>query len=561
MEVRRESSLVAEVSPANPQVRQTRLWTRGDRFWVESAHPAQRWAWGRDEANRFWIAFGPHAAVRMEADEVPFWLNVYCDLHSLNFEKWLGEVLNRFELTRETRTGDVDASTIVIRARAKGHSGASQYPSVASAELEIDAETRVVRRMVVRRVLNGEPFATVTYTLAETDALDPTDYQLEGHVSDPSEIYTRENKPERRKELLARWFGPRSMPPFPHSRTAQMTQSSISERTMRHDGYRATVPCADCFGRLAAPGCPGRGKCPAAAAARPGAGVLLRRHGPRRQALARRVPRAAHERASAQERGQESPFAKEMQEGLFRRLDADRDGSLSVQEFRRLNELRAAAAAGRGPLAKKGAGPFTKGVLAKKKAAARDAAAAKPKTEKPSTVERPITPEQAKFFEAKIRPVLMTTCAKCHSKTAEKLKGGPARRQPRGPPQGGRHRPRGRARQPRREPADPAIRYRDDALQMPPKSRLPKASSPTSRPGSRWARPTPARPKRRGDNDRTLERGAEFWSFQPPQAVKPPAVKNASWPRPTSTASSSPRSKPKDSRPSPTPTGRRSSAA
>jgi hypothetical protein len=215
VEIRRESSLVAELSPANPQVRQTRLWTRGDRFWVESAHPAQRWAWGRDEANRFWIAFGPHAAVRMDADEVPFWLNVYCDLHSLNIEKWLGEVLNRFELTRETKPGAADASTIVIRAKAKAHGGASQYPSVASAELEIDAETRVVRRMVVRRALNGEPFATVTYTLAETDALDPADYRLEGHVSDPSEIFTRENKPERRKELLARWFGPRSMRRFP----------------------------------------------------------------------------------------------------------------------------------------------------------------------------------------------------------------------------------------------------------------------------------------------------------------------------------------------------------
>jgi hypothetical protein len=215
VEVRRESSLVAEFSPANPPVRQTRLWTRGDRFWVESAHPAQRWAWGRDESNRFWIAFGPHAAVRMEADEIPFWLTVYCDLHSLNFEKWLGEVLNRFELTRETKPGDADSSTILVRARARAKHATPQYQSVGGAELEIDAETRVVRRMVVRRVLNGEPFATVTYTLAETDALDPADYRLEGHVSDPSEIYTRENKPERRKELLARWFGPRSIRRFP----------------------------------------------------------------------------------------------------------------------------------------------------------------------------------------------------------------------------------------------------------------------------------------------------------------------------------------------------------
>jgi hypothetical protein len=210
VEVKRESSLVAELSPGNPQVRQTRLWTRGDRFWVESVRPEQRWAWGRDEGNRFWIAFGPHTAVRMEAGEVPFWLNVHCDLHSLNFEKWLGEVLNRFELTRETNPVDADSSTIMVRAKAKGLAAVSQYPVVSSAELEIDAQTRVIRRMVVRRVSNGEPFATVTYTLAETDALDPADYQLEGHLREPFEIFTRENNPERRKELLVRWFGPRS---------------------------------------------------------------------------------------------------------------------------------------------------------------------------------------------------------------------------------------------------------------------------------------------------------------------------------------------------------------
>jgi hypothetical protein len=215
VEVRRESSLVAELSPASTQVRQTRLWTRGDRFWVESVRPEQRWAWGRDEGNRFWIAFGPHTAVRLEAGEVPFWLRVHCDLHSLNFEKWLGEVLARFELTRETKPGDADSSTIVVRATAKGRPAVAQYPTVSSAELEIDAQTRVVRRMVVRRVSNGEPFATVTYTLAETDALDPADYQLEGHLVEPFEIYTRENHPERRRELLNRWLGPRAGRRFP----------------------------------------------------------------------------------------------------------------------------------------------------------------------------------------------------------------------------------------------------------------------------------------------------------------------------------------------------------
>jgi hypothetical protein len=207
VEVRRESSLAAEIAPNLPQVRQTRLWTRGDRFWVESVRPDQRWAWGRDEANRFWISFGPHAAIRYEADEVPDWLNLYCDVHSLNVERWLGDVLDRFDLTREDVPADEDASTIRIKAKARDVVAIG--PGVQSAELEVDAETRVIRRMVVRRVMNGEPLATVTYSLSETDALDPAVYEAEGHLVDPSEISTRDHNSQRRKELVARWFGNR----------------------------------------------------------------------------------------------------------------------------------------------------------------------------------------------------------------------------------------------------------------------------------------------------------------------------------------------------------------
>lgn len=55
----------------------------------------------------------------------------------------------------------------------------------------------------------------IVYTLAATDALDPADYRLEGHASDSSEISSRENEPERRKELLVRWFGPWTGRRFP----------------------------------------------------------------------------------------------------------------------------------------------------------------------------------------------------------------------------------------------------------------------------------------------------------------------------------------------------------
>jgi hypothetical protein len=211
VEVRRESSIAAELSPTSPQVRLTRLWTRGDRFWVESVRPKERWAWGRDEQNRLWIAFGPHTAVSLEAAEVPYGISIYCDLHALNIEKLLGDVLNRFDVSRDASAANADPSTIRIHATTRTMAEQKQpHPTIRTVDLEVDAETRVVRRMVVRRVLSGVPFATVTYTLSETDALDPDDYLLEGHLTDPFEIFTRDHMPHRRKELLVRWFGPRS---------------------------------------------------------------------------------------------------------------------------------------------------------------------------------------------------------------------------------------------------------------------------------------------------------------------------------------------------------------
>lgn len=206
VEVRRETALVAELSPTPPQVRMNRLWTRGDRFWVESVRPDHQWAWGRDVSNRFWIAFDPHTALRMEAEEIPFWLSLYCDLHSLRVDQLLGDLLSHFDVTREADESSLTSTA--IRVSAKARFTPLSYPSIQTAELEIDAETRVLRRMVLRRVWKGEPFATITYTLTDTDALDTDAYQLEGHLAEPVEIATREHSPERLEELLARWLGP-----------------------------------------------------------------------------------------------------------------------------------------------------------------------------------------------------------------------------------------------------------------------------------------------------------------------------------------------------------------
>ena len=86
-----------------------------------------------------------------------------------------------------------------------------------------------------------------------------------------------------------------------------------------------------------------------------------------------------------------------------------------------------------------------------------------------------ITPEQEKFFEAKIRPVLATHCGKCHSSTAEKLRGGLRVDSREGLRQGGDTGPAIVPGKPDESLLIRAIRYRDEELQMPPKAKLPDA--------------------------------------------------------------------------------------
>jgi hypothetical protein len=202
VELRPESGLLDEAAPAQPP-RTTHLWTRGDRFWVEAVGPRLTVSWGRDDKGRVWMAFGPRRAVRVEPDEVPRWLAVHCDTLTLRPETLLNEVLAHFELTREASAGD--AATQVVRATRKFP---HPFASLRSAVLEIDAETKVIRRLTLERMRQGRLVATVTYTLAETRVLDDGKYELEGHLVEPYEVYTREYRPERRQVYLGRWFGP-----------------------------------------------------------------------------------------------------------------------------------------------------------------------------------------------------------------------------------------------------------------------------------------------------------------------------------------------------------------
>jgi hypothetical protein len=172
-----------------------------------------------------------------------------------------------------------------------------------------------------------------------------------------------------------------------------------------------------------------------------------------------------------------------------------------------------------------------KGALAKKKAAARGSATAKARPISAPVVERPVTPEHAKFFETKIRPVLMTTCAKCHSKSATKIKGGLLVDSREGLRKGG---DTGAAIVPGKPDESlliTAIRYTDDSLQMPPDKPLPKGVVADFEAWVKMGAPDPREAKELPVKTFDAGKRRQFWSFQPPRLAKPPAVKNAGWPR------------------------------
>jgi Protein of unknown function (DUF1553)/Protein of unknown function (DUF1549)/Planctomycete cytochrome C len=200
-------------------------------------------------------------------------------------------------------------------------------------------------------------------------------------------------------------------------------------------------------------------------------------------------------------------------EPLFRRLDSDRDGFLSLPEYRMAFPQRTG-------------GPTTNSGTSKEK---RPAAGA-PMADESTT--GPITPDQERFFEAKVRPVLATHCGKCHARTAEKLRGGLHVDSREGLRLGGDSGPAIVPGNPDESLLIRAIRYRDEELRMPPKTKLPDAVvadfEAWVKMGAPDPRTGPAAVAARPPVDLAL--GREFWSFRPPRRSLPPPVKRADWP-------------------------------
>jgi peroxiredoxin len=181
--------------------RETRLWTRGDRFWFESTDPFHTWACGRDEEGSVWLAMGHSQGVRFDADEIPDRLALTCEVLGLRVETLLRELTVRFELSRSE-----DVSNSCYRVQAVLRPGVEPR-FLRSAELEIDSNTRELRKLVLHRIRGGHPTATVTFTLTGEGTQADAAYRLDGHIDPGAPVFTLTNKPGQRNGLMNRALG------------------------------------------------------------------------------------------------------------------------------------------------------------------------------------------------------------------------------------------------------------------------------------------------------------------------------------------------------------------
>jgi cytochrome c553 len=142
-----------------------------------------------------------------------------------------------------------------------------------------------------------------------------------------------------------------------------------------------------------------------------------------------------------------------------------------------------------------------------------------------------------RFFESKVRPVLVQHCYKCHSAQSEKVKGGLRLDSREAMLKGGETGPAIVPGQPEKSRLLLAVRQTDEDFQMPPKSKLSDAAiadlASWVKMGAPWPKEAPAAPsapaaKTGADYDR-LRR--EHWAWQPVRSPSPPAVKDAGWPQ------------------------------
>ncbi len=140
-------------------------------------------------------------------------------------------------------------------------------------------------------------------------------------------------------------------------------------------------------------------------------------------------------------------------------------------------------------------------------------------------------PRGVEFFEAKVRPVLVARCYKCHSHEAEVVQGGLLLDSRAGWTKGGDSGPAIVPGDHEGSRLARAVRYADDALQMPPEGKLDQSEIDVLVEWVRMGAPDPRGdgPATKAQREINLDEERKHWTYQPLADAQPPEVADASW--------------------------------
>lgn len=189
---------LSKTDQSRPEV--GRVTTQGDRFWVEMNPGKKRsWVWGRTADDSLWMTFEPQEAFITASDEVAEPLRHLTDPFSLRLQSLLREILANCEL----ESSRPDELTHMIVA----HSNRGEPHWLKSAVLEVDVETKAIRRLSMKRQF-GKRLTTLTFTLVDARPSDEELFHPEGHLSGDFQIIDRHSNPNRWTRVLRSRFGP-----------------------------------------------------------------------------------------------------------------------------------------------------------------------------------------------------------------------------------------------------------------------------------------------------------------------------------------------------------------
>ncbi|MDZ4850069.1 MAG: hypothetical protein SGI77_12355 [Pirellulaceae bacterium] len=201
-----DKSVSSDRKPAQVPFVTNKLWVRGDCFLVRPLSIDQQWAYGRDQQGRMWFLAGRHAAIQFDIDELPPALvenSVYSqDVIGIPIRKLLAEFLSDFTIRfPEDLPRSTDSGTVIVRVDAKH---ADVHEQLRGATLEIDTRTKLIRRLTLDRQRSESQVSSYVLTILDGGALTDADYRPESHLEKPFQVYTKDNHPERRAELIER---------------------------------------------------------------------------------------------------------------------------------------------------------------------------------------------------------------------------------------------------------------------------------------------------------------------------------------------------------------------